>query len=142
MNIIAKLSPPANSNPAFNDASLLVLRLFVGLTMALSHGLAKLPPSPQLVEGLASMGFPLPDFFAWCAALAEALGGFLLAVGLLTRPAALFMGITMAVAVFVAHGADPFQKKELALMYLVVAIFFTLHGAGKFSADFYLGKRT
>jgi len=141
MNIIAKLSPPKNSNPVLSDASLLILRLFVGLTMAFSHGLGKLPPSSQLVDGLASMGFPAPDFFAWCAALAEALGGLLLAIGLLTRPSALFMGITMAVAAFVAHAADPFQKKELALMYLIVAIFFTLHGAGKFSLDFFLGKK-
>lgn len=53
------------------DFGLLIFRLFIGLTMAFAHGWGKLPPPQMLVDGLSSMGFPLPIFFAWCAALSE-----------------------------------------------------------------------
>ena len=123
-----------------NLVALTGLRVFVGLTMAFAHGMAKMPPPEQLIAGLGSMGFPAPVFFAWCAALAEFLGGLFLAFGLLTRPSAIFIAITMAVAAFVAHGADPFQKKEMALLYLATAIFFAIRGAGAWSIDAKISK--
>ena len=140
MTLISCILSSQSSNPKTNLIALTGLRVFVGLTMAFAHGLAKMPPSEQLIEGLGLMGFPSPVFFAWCAALAEFAGGLFLAVGLLTRPSALFIGITMAVAAFVAHGADPFQKKELALFYMVVAFFFAMRGAGAWSIDAKISK--
>lgn len=131
-----------NTKTCCNDTALVILRVFVGLTMAFAHGLGKVPPPDMLVQGLTSMGFPAPLFFAWCAALAEFAGGLLIAVGLLTRPAAAALAFTMGVAGFVAHAADPFQMKELSLMYLVVSVFFLLNGAGKYSLDYLLfGKK-
>lgn len=103
--------------------------------MALAHGLGKLPPQEKFIVGLGEMGFPAPVFFAWCAGLAEFLGGLFLALGLLTRPSAFFLGVTMFVAGFIRHGADPYRQKELAFFYLVVAIFFFLQGGGKWSLD-------
>jgi putative oxidoreductase len=110
-------------------------RIFFGLTMALTHGMMKFPPPAMLVEGLGSMGLPLPTAMAWAASLSEVLGGLLIAAGLFTRPAALFLAITMAVAAFVAHGADPFAKKEMALLYLFSSIMFLAIGGGRFSVD-------
>lgn len=117
------------------DFGLLIFRLFVGLTMALAHGLGKVPPPQMLVDGVAGMGFPLPVAFAWGAALSELIGGLLIAVGLFTRPAAFALGMTMAVAAFVAHAADPFEKKEMALLYLVACLLLFFQGAGRFSLD-------
>ena len=34
-----------------------------------------------------------------------------------------------------AHGADPFQKKELALLYLLMSAVIFLLGPGRFSLD-------
>ncbi|KHD89914.1 MAG: DoxD-like family protein [Bdellovibrio sp. ArHS] len=124
-----------------DDVALAILRVFIGFTMAFAHGLAKLPPNEMLIGGVSSMGFPAPELFAWLAALAEFAGGIFLAIGLLTRPAALMVIITMLVAVFGAHGADPFQKKEMALLYLFTAFFFMLHGAGRWSVDHFITKR-
>lgn len=117
------------------DFGLLVFRLFIGLTMALAHGWGKIPPPHMLVDGLTSMGFPLPLVFAWCAALSEFVGGLLIAAGLWTRLASASLAITMAVAAFVAHGADPFEKKEMALLYLFSSVLLVFQGAGALSLD-------
>lgn len=117
------------------DLGLLVFRLVVGLSMAIGHGLGKLPPSEGLIGGVTSMGFPMPVLFAWAAALSEFAGGIFIALGLFTRYSSALLGFTMAIAAFVVHGADPFAKKELALMYLASCILLLLVGAGKFSLD-------
>ena len=117
------------------DVGLLLLRLGFGLTMAFAHGLGKIPPSAGFVEGTAAMGFPLPALFAWAAALSEFVGGLLIAVGLATRPAAVLLATTMAVAAFVRHGADPFADKEMALLYLFASLALAAAGAGRYALD-------
>lgn len=118
-----------------SDLGIWIFRMIVGFTMAFGHGLGKLPPADMFVSGVGALGFPAPLVFAWCAALSEFLGGFLIGVGLFTRAAAFFMGFTMAVAAILVHGADPFAKKELALLYLASCILLFFTGAGKFSLD-------
>lgn len=123
------------------DLGLLIFRVCIGLTMAFAHGLGKMPPPEQLVTGVESMGFPLPVLFAWAASLSEFLGGVLLAVGILTRLSAAFLGITMAVAAFVAHAQDPFQTKEMALLYLFSCVLLLLTGPGKYSLSRFLPQK-
>ncbi len=118
-----------------SDLGLLIFRLFVGLAMALAHGLGKLPPPERLVEGLTSMGLPMPGIMSWVVALAEFGGGLLIAVGLCTRFAAAILGFTMLVAGFVVHAADPFSVKELAFFYLAACVLLIFTGAGKYSLD-------
>ncbi len=139
--MLKKLLSHQNANPFLGDVVYTGVRVFVGITMAVAHGFGKLPPPDMMVEKLSSMGFPAALFFAWCAALAEVIGGLLLAVGFLTRPAALFIGFTMLVAGFVIHAADPFQTKELALIYLAVSLIFAFKGAGRYSVDALISKR-
>jgi len=87
------------------------------------------------------LGFPIPVLFAWLAALAESVGAFLLALGLMTRIAAAMIAFTMAVAFTLAHAADPFGVKELAFLYGIVAVCLLLTGPGKMSLDYFLSKR-
>ena len=117
------------------DAGLLLLRVFTGLSLCFAHGVNKLPPSDRFVAGVAEMGFPLPLLFAWAAAFAETVGGLLLATGLATRLAAVFIAVNMFVAVFVRQAGQPFGERELALFYFVVALQFVLTGAGRLSID-------
>lgn len=63
-----------------------------------------------------------------------------LVLGLFTRPAALFSGITMATAFFLAHAADPFARKELALLYLICYITIFFAGPGRYSVDAKLAR--
>lgn len=122
------------------EAAFTALRVFAGLSMSLAHGLGKLPPGEQFVGFVGKLGFPAPSLFAWAAALSEFLGGILLAIGLFTRPAAFFVLFTMGVAAFKVHAADPYLKKELAFLYGVIALAFTLVGAGRLSIDSLIRK--
>lgn len=140
-SLCRKVISTSGENTKPGQFGLLALRVFVGLTMALSHGMGKFPMSEMMVEGVRSMGFPMPEFFAYAAALTELVGGILLAIGLLARPAALFMAFTMAVAAFGVHAADPFATKEMAFLYFFVALFFALYGGGRLSVDFFLNKK-
>ena len=119
-----------------------LLRFGSGLALALAHGLGKVPPSGGFIERVGEMGFPAPALFAWMSGLAEFAAGLLLAFGLATRPAALFVALNMAVVVFVAHAGDPFGTRERGFLFLAVVVFFALAGAGRFSLDHVLHGRT
>lgn len=132
------------TNSRGTDAGLLLLRVFTGLALAIAHGAGKFPPTERFIDGVAKMGFPQPAIFAWAAAGAELIGGVLLAIGLLTRPSAFFIAITVGTAAFVRHAPDPFSGKEKALLFFAVAVLFLLSGAGRYSIDAMLkagGKR-
>jgi putative oxidoreductase len=122
------------------DWGILILRFFFGLTMALSHGMDKTPPSEGFIVAVASMGFPFASFFAWLAALSESIGGLLIAIGLFTRPAAFFLLQTMLVAALIKHGGDPFKKMEMALLFASFSLSILLIGAGRWSLDARLWK--
>lgn len=122
------------------NAGLTLLRIFAGISLAFTHGIGKLPPGEQLISGTANLGFPLPTLFAWAAAMSEFLGGIFLALGLFTRVSGFFIAFTMLVAILGVHGADPYQKKELAFMYFFIALAFTIKGAGDWSVDSFLRK--
>ena len=63
-------------------------------------------------------------------------------LGLLTRLSSIPVIITMLVAAFIAHGPDPFGRKEMALLYLLVFTTLLVFGAGRYSLDAYLsGKK-
>ncbi len=124
------------------NIGLALLRIFTGLALAFGHGLGKIPPSAGFVEGVGKLGFPVPEFFAWAAGLSEFAGGILLAVGLLTRPAAFFILITMLVAALIRHAADPFAVKEKALLFAGIALLFVLVGAGKYGVDALLRRKS
>lgn len=79
------------------------------------------------------------------AGVIELVGGALLALGLLTRPAAFLMAGEMAVAYFMQHfpnGFWPIQNRgETAALYCFIFLFFMAHGAGRFSLDAAIQRR-
>ena len=118
------------------NGGLLWLRALAGTGIAY-HGYGKVFGGHlgQFSEGVAAMGFPMPEFFAWAAALSEFAGGICLVLGLGTRIAAAFVFATMSVAVFKAHAADPFKVKELALAYWTMSGALAFLGGGCWSVD-------
>ena len=131
MRLLARL---AQSSDAGAQIGLLVLRVWFGGVLALSHGFGKVRNLGAFSENLANT-VPLPWLLGPAAALSELVGGLLLAVGLLARPAAAFVLTTMLVAAFHVHAADPFIKKEFALAYGVAALVVLIAGPGRLSLD-------
>jgi putative oxidoreductase len=117
------------------NIGLTLLRGFAGIGMAFGHGIGKLPVSDKFVEGVGKIGFPMPAFFAWAAALSEFACGILLALGLFTRLSSFFIGFTMLVGVLGVHLYDPFEKQEKAFLYLFIALLFLFKGANDWSLD-------
>lgn len=124
-----------------NDLGLVWLRVLTGAGL-ITHGFPKVFEGgvPGLTQGVAAMGFPQPEVFAWAAALSELAGGIFIVLGLYTRLAALFVFITMSVAAFIAHKADPLKAKELALAYWTLAGTLVFLGGGSLSLSSKLGK--
>lgn len=114
---------------------LLIGRVFIGLTMAIGHGYGKLMNMSGFIGKVGQMGFPLPELMGSVAMGSELIGGILIAIGFKTRIAALAVFGTMMGAAFVVHGADPFAKKEFALVYAAACLIIMAVGPGKFSID-------
>ena len=129
-----------SAHPRATDLGLLLLRLVGGLSLALAHGIGKVPPSAGFMANVERLGFPLPALFAWAAGLAELGGGLLLAVGLLTRPAALLVAGYFVFVTLVAHAGDPFEDREKSILFLMVGLVLLCTGPGRYSADAALAR--
>ncbi|MCS3529202.1 DoxX family protein [Chryseobacterium sp. JUb7] len=131
----------SNSNTIIRDIVLLIVRVFVGFAM-LSHGFPKLQ---MLLEGGKIEFFDFlglgPQISLILTILAEFACSILLILGLFSRVALGFLIFTMIIAGFVVHGADPFGKRELSLIYLSVYMLLMTFGAGKISVDYMIEKR-
>ena len=75
------------------------------------------------------------------AVFAEFFCSVFLIFGFATRICCLMLAITMAVAAFHAHAADPFSTKEKALLFLVIYLSLLILGAGKYSVDHLLSRK-
>lgn len=73
------------------------------------------------------------------AATIEIVGGVLIMIGLLTRPAAFICSGTMAVAYWMAHGMNALfpiaNGGELAALYCFIFLYIAARGAGIWSVD-------
>lgn len=129
--------------PRSTDLGLLVLRLWLGLTMLLNHGLMKLQNFDAIAPKFIALFGLSQRLSLGLAVFAEVVCSGLLILGLFTRIAALNLIVTMSVAFVIAHElrlydvpGDPMKKSgELAFIYLAgyVALFFA--GAGRLSVD-------
>lgn len=114
---------------------LLILRTGVAGMMLLGHGL------PKVMDFSAkSAAFPDPlglgsTISLSLAILAEVVCSIFLILGLFTRLAAVPFFLTMLTAAFLVHAADPWAKKEFALLYAIPALTLIFTGAGDFSLD-------
>ena len=111
----------------------LILRLTLGLSMLISHGMPKLLdynakkdvfPDPLGVSSQLSLILVI---------FAEVVCSIFIILGLKIRITTIPLIITMAIAAFIIHAGEPWKKQELAALYLsgFITLFFT--GEGKFA---------
>jgi len=128
----------------------LIVRLVVGVIFV-AHGSQKLFGAfggrglSAVAEGFTQMGFTPGIFWAALVGGTEFFGGLGLAVGLLTRVAALGLACVMAVAVFKVHWANGLFAQsggfEYPLTLLAVNIALMIRGAGSISLDAFRGTK-
>ena len=129
------------TSPRFVDGGLLIIRIIVGISFLLAHGIGKLTGGPERWErtgnAMANIGIEFfPFFWGFMAAFAETFGGVLLILGLVFRPAAFLLLCTMIVAAsrHIINGdslSRIFHPIELGAVVLALMII----GAGKYSLD-------
>jgi putative oxidoreductase len=130
-----------NFFPRSADLALLALRIWLGLTMLLNHGRGKLMGFGQMSGSFSDPLGVGPTTSLSLAIFAEVVCGALLAMGFLTRFAALVLVILVGVAFFLVHGralSGP-NSGELAFVYMAGFFAIFLAGPGRFSIDRKLG---
>ena len=120
--------------PVWRERLLSLLRIVAGF-MFMLHGTQKLlawplsEPGPA-VELASLMGV---------AGVLEMVGGFLILIGLFTRPVAFILAGEMAVAYFMAHFPNDFwpvlNQGEAAVLYCFIFLYLFAAGPGVWSAD-------
>ena len=129
------------------STGLLVMRVCIGLMMLIGHGWGKIEKfgNPEIKNAWLVPDLPLLSLMSSPISMAltifaEVGCAAILVLGLMTRPAAFFLGFAMLVAAFQQHGADPFfmgggGAKEPALLYFIPCLVLIITGAGRWSAD-------
>lgn len=125
--------------------ALTVLRIVLGIVF-IAHGWQKVFVFgiDGVTQGFAQMGIPLAGIAAPFISYLELVGGALLVIGLLSRPLAALLGITMIVALFKAHLAAGFflpNGYEFVLALAAMSLTVFLSGPGSFSVDEIIEKR-
>ncbi|HEX8694011.1 MAG TPA: DoxX family protein [Longimicrobium sp.] len=127
----------------FEEVTLALLRVVAGL-LFWQHGAQKLLGMFGGVDGQGATP-PLMSQFGLAGVL-EFVGGILIALGLFTRPVAFILAGEMAVAYFQVHAPNGFwpivNKGELAVLYCFLFLYLSARGAGRYSLDAALFRRT
>jgi putative oxidoreductase len=134
-------SVPPVPTPFGLDLGLLAARVVAGSMMLFGHGLGKFD---KIGDGPIQWADPIgigPAASLYLAIFAEVVCSALLALGFLTRFAALNLLVTMLVAAFIVHGDDPWKKQEFALVYAIPFLTLLLTGPGRISLDHFLWGR-
>jgi putative oxidoreductase len=125
-----------NSLNRFTDPVYCIMRLIVGLLFACHGG--------QKLLGFPPGGHGAGEGIMYLAAIIELVGGLLIALGLITRIAALISSGEMAVAYFMMHAKGEFfpiqNHGEAAVFYCFVFLFIFFYGPGRMSLDALLFK--
>jgi putative oxidoreductase len=125
---------PTSLTTVWAPRALSVLRIVAALTF-MEHGLSKLFGFPVWPAN----GGPAAFTLLWFAAIIEALGGLLLALGLFARPVAFIMSGEMAIGYWMAHAPKSFfpliNGGDAAVLYCFVFLYIAAAGGGAWSVD-------
>jgi len=118
-----------------SDVAILTLRIFTGVLMIAGHGWGKITKFETRFHTFSDPLGVGNEISYILAVTAEFVCSLLIIFGLFTRIAVIPPAITMIVAAFVVHGDDPWNKKEMAILYFIAYIVMLICGPGKYSVD-------
>lgn len=125
-----------NNIQRYQPYALALLRIITGYSFML-HGMSKLFGMPHVAMFDGLQLFSLMGV----AGILELVGGFLLLIGLFTRPVAFLLSGQMAVAYFTSHATmndfwlPLMNKGEPAVLYCFIFLYLFVAGAGALSVD-------
>lgn len=121
---------------SFYETGLVVIRIFVGLMMAY-HGWEVFTPSliAEYTKWDVIKVLPSPLVAVYIGKGLELITGILLALGLLTRFAAIFMAIDMLFITFYIGGGRFYYEAQHPFLFALIAIIFFLTGPVKWDLD-------
>lgn len=133
---------------SFQSPFLLAVRLFWGWQFFVT-GKGKLMDLGKVTEFFTSLNIPLPGLNAALAGTTECVGGLLLLVGLASRLTAIPLIGVMVVAFLTADldavkgiFTEPDKFVSAApFLHLFAAVIVLIFGPGRFSIDYWLGKK-
>lgn len=124
-----------------HDIAFTILRVAAGLILAI-HGWPKIQDPMKLVGMVESLGFAPGPLWAVLLAATEFIGGILLVLGLLTRPAAFAATIVLLVTVYFhwVVKSQGFDGSEKSILWAAMTFLIFVRGAGAHSIDRVLKK--
>ena len=117
------------------DAGAVILRVVAGLII-FKYGLEIFSADKMkgYFDWLTDLNFPAPEAMVYIGKICELVGGFLMALGLFTRLAAIPLLVTMSVIGFVM-GEPEFLAADGSILLLLIFLHFLFVGPGKLSLD-------
>ena len=106
------------------NLGLFVLRLGVGVNVALLHGLDK-----------------VRHYSFMLAVAAEFVAGILVTLGLAGRLAALLLAVSLGLTLFSGEAGLPWRQREATVLYLTATLAILMLGCGRWALDAVLWKR-
>ncbi len=122
----------------FRSSALGLLRI-VSALIFFAHG-------TQKILGFPASDRAAPEMFtlSWTAGILELIGGFLLIIGLFSRPVAFVLSGLMAFAYWMAHAPRSFYPilngGDAAILYCFIFLYIVFAGPGRFSLDAASGR--
>ncbi|MFU0505224.1 DoxX family protein [Pseudaminobacter sp. NGMCC 1.201702] len=119
-----------------------LLRVVAGLALV-THGAVKIVNPFGAIEMVEGLGFYPGAFWSPLLAATEFFGGILIALGLLTRPAAVAATIVLLVTVWfhwITMGQG-YGGAEKSILWAAIFIFFAIRGGNRHSVDARLGRQ-
>lgn len=127
---------------ALHDASETLLRVVAGGMLAI-HGAGKIVDPFGKIEMVEGLGFYPGVLWSPLLSATEFFGGIMIAIGLLTRPAA-FAGMIVLLVTVWFHWVtldQGFSGAEKSILWAAILFFFVIRGANRQSVDARLGRQ-
>ena len=130
-------------SPDSVSTGLAVLRVATGVVF-FNHGYQKMFVFGMsgVIGAFTHMGVPLPGVIGPLIELLEVFGAVALIFGFLTRPLALAFVLDMLGALLLVKLKDGFSKSELEFLLMGASLALVFAGAGRFSIDAMIARRT